>query len=405
MKNTKEYLKKILAIFIFTILVTNFSSHIVSAEPSYNLLIKFEKFDEITKTKDGTKLEELVFDVWEMNEDYPKKDIQDKINELNKLSNTELDKKFNKGFEKTAKIVDDSVELTNMGKGIYFIRERASENRSTYLAPLIIKITGEGPNIEIYGKPTQETPGPTGKIKIEKQSTSGKKLEGVQFKLYQLVNNKKSSIPLVSNGNEYRYNELGKELVLETNSDGEIHVTNLPFGEYVLDEVKPLPGYKPLNKSIEINVNKVKPIYVRIINEMDTPKGSMKFLKISDDKKKTPLQGAEFEIYTLLDGKYTRYGDITLVSDKDGKFEVKDLPYGKYYLKETKAPEGYVLLTDYLEFEINDNSGVKEITIIKNKAKPITPPKTGDRGIAVYLILGLAGLSLYLLSKKKNVFN
>ncbi|HFI0696195.1 TPA: prealbumin-like fold domain-containing protein [Streptococcus suis] len=34
------------------------------------------------------------------------------------------------------------------------------------------------------------------------------------------------------------------------------------------------------------------------------------------------------------------------ISSTEGKFEVKGLKAGNYHLKETKAPEGYALLSD-----------------------------------------------------------
>ncbi|HFI0587478.1 TPA: prealbumin-like fold domain-containing protein, partial [Streptococcus suis] len=61
-----------------------------------------------------------------------------------------------------------------------------------------------------------------------------------------------------------------------------------------------------------------------------------------------------------------------VTSSSNGQFVVGPLPYGTYYLKEVKAPTGYLLAQDTIPFEITSDSHVSEIIKIKNK--PVTPP-------------------------------
>lgn len=81
-----------------------------------------------------------------------------------------------------------------------------------------------------------------------------------------------------------------------------------------------------------------------------------------DDKK---LENAEFKLYDEngkyvivdADGKVTGWADneaggSTLKSDKNGLFKVIGLDDGTYWLKETKAPDGYNLITDPIKIEI-----------------------------------------------------
>ncbi|MGK0578011.1 SpaA isopeptide-forming pilin-related protein, partial [Macrococcus capreoli] len=66
--------------------------------------------------------------------------------------------------------------------------------------------------------------------------------------------------------------------------------------------------------------------------------GTLTIKKIDSKDDSKVLEGAEFKLSQ--DGKVIKEN---LVTDKDGKIEIKDLPYGDYELEETKAPEGYEL--------------------------------------------------------------
>jgi fimbrial isopeptide formation D2 family protein/LPXTG-motif cell wall-anchored protein len=162
---------------------------------------------------------------------------------------------------------------------------------------------------------------------------------------------------------------------------------------------------------------------------------------------KTALAGAEFELYkantegtaadtnakiNIIDENNGVYRQATpeeastagftsakIVSDEDGKVLVKGLKAGTYYLKETKAPDGYNKLLSDIKIEIkakyNDATGELESysviytyngnsTTVTNKDKATSPevpvenktgaqlPSTGSKGA---LMVTLAGIVLF----------
>ncbi|MBC1911582.1 VaFE repeat-containing surface-anchored protein [Listeria booriae] len=85
------------------------------------------------------------------------------------------------------------------------------------------------------------------------------------------------------------------------------------------------------------------------------------FTVVKEDNNGNPLPNAKFDLYRINNGeeKLTQSG---LVSEENGRISYNGLKFGTYELRETEAPEGFVLLEEPYRFELNE-VGMQELTI------------------------------------------
>lgn len=95
-----------------------------------------------------------------------------------------------------------------------------------------------------------------------------------------------------------------------------------------------------------------------ILEKYESGKSKITIIK-RDNETKERLEGAEFNI--LDETKKVVYAG--LVTDEEGKAEVKNVQAGIYYLEETKAPSGYHRLKEPVRFEVKFN---QELTVNVN---------------------------------------
>ncbi len=131
------------------------------------------------------------------------------------------------------------------------------------------------------------------------------------------------------------------------------------------------------------------------------------------DEKQKPLDGSEF----------TLYSDMSLTSELAKGLEFNGLfPETTYYLKETKAPTGYQLLSKSLKVSVNasgevaienyqvtNDDGVATVNVVNKKIDVL--PNTGGLGNIVYVLIGLiviggaSALAILYIKKKDKVKN
>lgn len=176
--------------------------------------------------------------------------------------------------------------------------------------------------------------------------------------------------------NRYIYINNTKDLKL--NSEGYLYIENIPFGEYLISEMKTLPIYE-LNKNdkkIFINEDTIDKS-LNYVNEYfynEKKLGSINILKQDYNTKKF-ITNVEFTLYAMEDiitpdnVKHYSKGDVVSkkLTDEYGLISFNNLILGKYYIKETKTNNDYIIDVNEYSFDLTKND--KNNIVIKNKLK------------------------------------
>lgn len=135
--------------------------------------------------------------------------------------------------------------------------------------------------------------------------------------------------------------------------------------------------------------------------------GRVDILKIfkNDLLEELPLPDAVFRLQIKSGETWEDFGEEQ-ISDQDGKLHWSKLPKGKYRIIEVEAPEGYLLLANPIEFEIDSDKTTHEQSYMVENTPKEELPQTGGVGSLVFTVTGLllmisAGLSLFTSRFKK----
>ena len=128
--------------------------------------------------------------------------------------------------------------------------------------------------------------------------------------------------------------------------DGSFSFAKVPYGQWIVREIEAPTGFVLDDTSYEVNISKNEQVIeVEIANEYIH--GNIELTKVDADYPDNKLTGATFEVYKDVngDGKLDDGDELigNLEETATGIYEMKELLYGKYLVRETKAPEGFVL--------------------------------------------------------------
>ncbi|SFG85159.1 SpaA isopeptide-forming pilin-related protein [Sporolactobacillus nakayamae] len=172
-----------------------------------------------------------------------------------------------------------------------------------------------------------------GTVELTKVDSDGNALEGAEFKIID------------ADGKTIQEN-------LKSDKNGNVTAENLKPGKYQFVETIAPEGYLLNDKKIDFEIPQTafgKPVTVQAPDAINY-QGSVELTKV--DPNGNGLEGAEFKIIDA-NGKAMQEN---LKSDKNGKVTAENLKPGKYSFVETKAPEGYLINTDHIDFTISDHA-------------------------------------------------
>lgn len=154
----------------------------------------------------------------------------------------------------------------------------------------------------------------------------------------------------------------------ETDNTGIFTIKNLKWRTYYLKELTAPKGYDVSKEVHTVTIGKDTTLTATVEAVNQQKRGSVELTK-TDDTEKLRLKGAVFDLYRI-DGTLVAGN---LITDENGKLLVKDLAWGSYYFKETKAPTGYGISQNQIRFSVNATTGG-----IKQEVQALNSPKMGE---------------------------
>ena len=221
-------------------------------------------------------------------------------------------------------------------------------------------------------------------------------LEGVKFGLFAYED-------IYDSLGILKYKAGTKISELSTNSDGYAIFDNLYLGNYYVQEIETVGDHILDTKKYYFEL-KYKDQYTSTIKYELTinnyiPKGELEFTKV-DFSTGTPLPDTLIEIYNDKDELI-----FSGRTDENGMIVIKELRYGRYYILEKEAPEGYILNEERMYFEIREDGEIVKATI-KNEKVVVEVPNTGINDYHIIEIVGglliISGIGVVVYVKKKR---
>lgn len=260
---------------------------------------------------------------------------------------------------------DTGTEFTTDGRGeifvsgllwgTYYLSETNAPKGMVGIKDQIVKVDAENHNKTIELK--LENRSEKEKIEFKKTDGAGNGLAGAVFKL-KLVEKSGTAYSTV------------KQMYAISDDEGRVSFEDVPYGVYELTEVIAPEGYVRSNDTYYVSIGSAVAEGKNIGSVPNSWANSRMEKEFTVEKVNAdggePLNGAAFQV---LDEDENPIKDKTITTWNGGSDTVT-LPLGRYYLKETVAPEGYELNEELIPFEVTTNG--RNTVTVKNT------PKTGS---------------------------
>ena len=162
--------------------------------------------------------------------------------------------------------------------------------------------------------------------------------------------------------------------------DGSFSFVHVPYGNWIVREIEAPTGFVLSEETYPVTVDADGAV-IEVELENTRIRGTVQLTKIDRDYPDNKLTGAEFTIYRDSNGNKELDTDDelvgTLTETSIGVYELSDLLYGGYFVKETKAPEGFYLDGNAYYFEITEDG--KTVTVENEAGKGfVNAPQVGS---------------------------
>ena len=231
-----------------------------------------------------------------------------------------------------------AIANTDLPFGSYYIKEIATDEHYILSAtqyPFTFEYAGQDTEtVEIKvndGKPIEN--------KLIYGSVSGKKIDENGEALG-------GALIGIFKADETEFTKEHAIMTATSEKDGSFSFAKVPYGQWIVREIEAPTGFVLDNTSYEVNISKNEQVIeVEIANEYIH--GNIQLTKVDADYPDNKLTGATFEVYKDVngDGKLDDGDELigNLKETSTGIYEMKELLYGKYLVRETKAPDGFEL--------------------------------------------------------------
>ena len=165
--------------------------------------------------------------------------------------------------------------------------------------------------------------------------------------------------------------EFTKENAIQTTTskyDGSFSFAKVPYGTWIIREIESPKGFVLSEEEIAVTIGKVdEAVEIEMVNYFI--KGNIELTKVDKDYPDNKLSGAVFEVFADTNGNGEFDKDDELLGEMTeldgGVYQMKDLRYGKYFVREKAAPTGFVLDENVYTVSIDENG---KTYVVENEA-------------------------------------
>ena len=244
--------------------------------------------------------------------------------------------------------------------GSYYVQEYATDSHyilSDERYPVEFTYAGQDTpivNVEVNDGEAIVNELKYGSVSGMKLDENGKALPGAVFGLFS--------------SDAAEFTEESALMTAASNEDGTFVFENLSVGDYIVRELTAPAGYVLSEELNQVSVAEdAQVIELEVTN--DPIRGSITLTKYDADYPDNRLTGAVFEVYRDVNGDHILDDGDELLGEMDdegeGVYWMRELEAGGYLVRETEAPEGYVLDETAYYVEITTDG---EVCVVENEA-------------------------------------